>query len=90
MIIFTDDPKWASEQKIFESDQFVVSEGTGSYHDLYLMTRDSDFIIANSTYSWWGAWLANHGRVISTSKYGLVLTTNINHSKIFIHPIGKS
>ena len=54
MIIFTDDPKWASEQKLFESDRFMVSEGTGSYHDLYLMTRCSDFIIANSTYSWWG------------------------------------
>lgn len=69
VIIFTDDPEWASKQKLFKSDRFVVSEGTGSYHDLYLMTQCSDFIIANSTYSWWGAWLANHGRVIAPARW---------------------
>lgn len=69
VILFTDDPFWASSQELFKPDRFLLSEGNSSYHDLYLMTQCSDFIIANSTFSWWGAWLANCGRVIAPSKW---------------------
>ena len=60
VVIFSDDPEWCKEQNLFDGDRFLVSEGNGPYHDLYLMTQCSDFIIANSTYSWWGAWLCNN------------------------------
>ena len=57
VVIFSDDPQWCFEQKLFDNDRFLVSQSNSPYHDLYLMTQCSDFIIANSTYSWWGAWL---------------------------------
>ena len=69
VVIFSDDPQWCVEQKLFESDRFIVSSGNDPYVDLYLMTQCSDFIIANSTFSWWGAWLANKGKVIAPKKW---------------------
>jgi hypothetical protein len=69
VVIFSDDPQWCVEQKLFESDRFIVSSGNNPYMDLYLMSQCDDFIIANSTFSWWGAWLANKGKVIAPKKW---------------------
>ena len=69
VVIFSDDPKWCMEQELFEGNRFLVSEATGPYHDLYLMTQCSDFIIANSTFSWWGAWLADSEQIIAPIKW---------------------
>ena len=60
VIVFSDDPKWCNEQDIFSDDRFLISENTDNRVDLCLMTLCSDFIIANSTYSWWGAWLSTN------------------------------
>ena len=69
VIIFSDDPEWCGDQELFSDDRFVISEGNGSYHDLYMMTQCSDHIIANSSFSWWGAWLGQGERVIAPSKW---------------------
>lgn len=68
VIIFSDDPEWCKKQELFEDSRFSVSEST-KYLDLCLMSLCNDFIIANSTFSWWGAWLANKGRVICPSQW---------------------
>lgn len=69
VVVFTDDTKWAMKEPLFDDDRFIISIGNSSYHDLYLMSQCSDFIIANSTFSWWAAWLANTGKVIAPSKW---------------------
>ena len=69
VIIFSDDPDWCMEQPLFSDDKFIVSNGNSSFHDLYLMSQCSDFIIANSSFSWWGAWLAGEGRVLAPKKW---------------------
>ncbi len=60
VIIFSDDPEWCKEQELFDDDRFLVSEVGDPYSDLCIMSKCSDFIIANSTYSWWGAWLCTN------------------------------
>jgi hypothetical protein len=67
VLIFSDDPQWCMSQKLFDDDRFMVSETMNSYMDLCLMTLCSGHIIANSSYSWWGAWLSENRSVVAPS-----------------------
>ena len=67
VIIFSDDPQWCMEQDLFSSDRFMVSETRNTYMDLCLMTLCSGHIIANSSFSWWGAWLSDSKKIIAPS-----------------------
>lgn len=60
VIVFSDDPMWCQQQDIFSNDRFMISENTDNRIDLCLMTLCNDFIIANSSFSWWGAWLSQN------------------------------
>tara|TARA_R110001606_G_scaffold56149_8_gene136203 strand:+ start:427 stop:1236 length:810 start_codon:yes stop_codon:yes gene_type:complete len=64
VFVFTDDAPWAFGHPFFESDRFFVSE-SDNIHDMCLMSMCNYNIIANSTFSWWGAWLAGHDNVIA-------------------------
>lgn len=61
--VFSDDPTWCEGfMKLFNVEFVIVNHNTGldSYKDMYLMTQCKHNIIANSTFSWWGAWLNSH------------------------------
>ena len=59
VIIFTDDIPWCKGQDLFQGDRFLISETDDNVYDMCLMTLCSDYIIANSSFSWWGAWLSH-------------------------------
>ena len=61
VIIFSDDIPWCKEQDLFKGDRFMVSESGDPDIDMCLMTLCHSFIIANSTFSWWPAWLSIKG-----------------------------
>ncbi len=69
IIIFSDDPIWCKEQKIFSSDRFMISENNTTDFDLCLMSLCQYHIIANSSYSWWGAWLAKSKKIIAPNNW---------------------
>jgi hypothetical protein len=60
VVIFTDDVQWCKDQDIFSPDRFLISETGNNVYDLCLMTLCTDYIIANSSFSWWGAWLSQN------------------------------
>ena len=60
LYVFSDDPNWAkNEISRLHPDCRIVygNEGIDSYKDMYLMSECDHHIIANSSFSWWGAWL---------------------------------
>tara|TARA_Y100000004_G_C8938090_1_gene422971 strand:- start:693 stop:1481 length:789 start_codon:yes stop_codon:yes gene_type:complete len=69
VLVFTDDIEWAKQQEMFSDDRFVISETDNAYYDLYIMSKCSYHVICNSTYSWWGAWLANSQNVIAPKNW---------------------
>jgi hypothetical protein len=57
--VFSDDLKWAQENLKLEGNmEFVgINDASTDYMELMLMAACNNNIIANSTFSWWGAWL---------------------------------
>ncbi len=66
-LIFTDDVNWIKSQSIFNKKNIhIMSEVfNDKYLDLCAMTQCNDHIIANSSFSWWGAWLSNQSKIIA-------------------------
>jgi hypothetical protein len=59
--VFSDDLAWCREYLSIDAAQFVDANGPDdSVDELQLMAACRHHIIANSTFSWWAAWLAEH------------------------------
>lgn len=56
-LVFSDDIEWCRQNFIGEEFEFY---NESPYKDLIMMSRCKDNIVANSTFSWWGAWLNNN------------------------------
>lgn len=70
--VFTDDPEWVlknfSHHLPFTLVRHTQSANAG-LRDLRLMSLCKHHIIANSSFSWWGAWLnSNHKKIVIAPK----------------------
>lgn len=67
-VFFSDDLQWVHENLFIENAVYVEGSMFDSYsnwYDMYLMTCCKHNIIANSSFSWWGAWLnVNEDKIV--------------------------
>ena len=73
-LIFSDDPQWCKDEfKFLGRDNYYVVDNNriekDAFYDMHLMSLCNHHIIANSTFSWWGAWLANSRKVIAPKNW---------------------
>ncbi len=66
LFVFSDDPAWTRANLRSSFTTFYVDHNTSDYafQDLRLMSHCKHHVIANSSFSWWGAWLANSANQI--------------------------
>ena len=62
-VIFSDDIEWCKNNFNFLPNKTFIEE-RNDLLEMYLMSLFHNHIIANSTFSWWGAWMANNSNVI--------------------------
>jgi hypothetical protein len=67
-LLFSDDPAWVAAHLVASRRRIMASDGA-AHEDLYLMSRCRAHIIANSSFSWWGAWLARSELVIAPRRW---------------------
>lgn len=56
-LVFSDDIDWCRNQPQFSGSRFMFQERGVDIFDLFLLSYCKGIIMANSSYSWWGAWL---------------------------------
>jgi hypothetical protein len=76
VLIFSDDMNWCRQQ--FVGDRFVYMNEK-DYIEIYIMAKMKYHVISNSSFSWWGAWLAESELVVGPQKwFGSGITHNDN------------
>lgn len=81
--IFSDIPSEARKLLPINSEKYTIVECNNgeseAYADLWLMSQCKHFVTANSTFSWWGAWLSNNSKKIITTpamRQNVIMKTN--------------
>jgi len=64
VLVFTDAPDWARQNV-----PGILIDEPDQYRAMWLMSRCRHHVIANSSFSWWAAWLGEKGVVVAPSRW---------------------
>lgn len=70
-VVFSDDVEWCKENMNFPNGTLFETEGNPIWEKIRLMYSCKNFIISNSTFSWWAQYLSRNNRkkVIAPKKW---------------------
>lgn len=68
-LIFSDDIEKAKTMPMFQGEQFEFSEGKTAVEDMNTMASCTGIIIANSSFSWWAAYLSQASKIIAPKQW---------------------
>jgi hypothetical protein len=75
LYVFSDDPDWCKKNLKFTQATTYISHNTDGAEDMRLMRECRHNIIANSSFSWWGAWLnTNSDKIVIGPKQWFMST----------------
>jgi len=79
--VFSDDVEWAKSNflHLFTNMEIVQgNKGGDSWQDMHLMSLCKHNIIANSSFSWWAAWLNQHKNKVIIAPQNWFATADLN------------
>lgn len=78
--IFSDDMPWVKENLSMAAPTHYVGHNDQAYDDMHLMSLCKHHVIANSSFSWWGAWLnASPDKIVVAPKQWFAHPRNTKH-----------
>ena len=79
--IFTDDKSYFFKNNFLNTYKYTLVDSGSDINDLYLMSLCKNFIISNSTYSWWGAFLSIYRNkiIVAPKKWKLLDSAKDNY-----------
>jgi hypothetical protein len=71
VIVTSDQPDWCRER--YAGDRFAFADSISDPAQMAMLTQCDHLIVANSSFSWWGAWLNDGpGRRIGPAKWMMI------------------
>ena len=84
--IFTNDIDYSNLliKKVLKKERYQIINDASDCHDFFLMSKCKNFIISNSTFSWWASYLSTNKKkiIISPKKWFVKDCDNINNTLI--------
>lgn len=81
ILVFSDDIEWCKDNF---SKKFIFVENISDWESLYLMSLCSYNIIANSSFSWWGAYLNPKDIVVAPKNWSHGIEHNLYTSNMIV------
>ena len=80
LFVFSDDIDWVKSNFKTTHKTYFIENNESPIADLYLMSLCKHHIIANSSFSWWGAWLCKYPEkvIVAPKKWFNLSTRNTN------------
>ena len=86
LFLFTDDPAWVRRNFDAQGHPATIVDfpehHDQPWHDMHLMSLGVHHIIANSSFSWWGAWLSSGKGMVIAPKFWFALPARRNDSPV--------